>query len=143
MSRLTASIALLTYVLGGWLLPALHHHAEDACEHSSVTHSSATHGEDLAAKRHACACPSETGSPEWETMGSPHMTAAPAVSLEECAGFCLLCQLVEQTFSVDLSAPSIAGGDVSCVVRAGHVSSGVTMDWLGIDCPRGPPARLV
>jgi len=92
----TSRLALIAYLLGGWLLPALHrhdhaHHAVEAC-HEEVISSPSAHCCDHGHAHHST---TETGSEESESEKTepdslePQVAAAHPVLL--CEGLCALC----------------------------------------------------
>ncbi|WP_146581081.1 hypothetical protein [Neorhodopirellula pilleata] len=94
MTVWTSRIALIAYVLGGWLLPALHHHdhADSGSDrHGIACHPSQTAGGEVVAATD-CGC-SHEHQPVDE---SPKTTAAEhdlvnGHSHSDCVGLCSLC----------------------------------------------------
>lgn len=97
--RPTAHLALIAYVVGGWLLPATHHHSGSCAAHAHGTVApeadtapdSDSHGHS-AGQRHACdhdhaAEPADTQQceasslPAWKSLTHDHL----------CVGLCALC----------------------------------------------------
>ncbi len=147
MSRITATIALVGYVLGGWLLPALHQHAAHSETHGCQ------HQHEHAAALVAAAEEAETASScchghEHSDSGSDVLLAETRLSVasqsltETCDAMCLLCQISARKFS-PLDRPLVSLSAVAhCQLAIAATEQPVVSARLAVDCPRGPPARL-
>lgn len=146
LSRITASIALVAYLLGGWLLPAVHDHAAHgehlSCEHAHTAETSqAAHSHPHSDADHDCCHAATPDAGDLDEQG--HSTSLAQHSpLISCDGLCVLCQISTRQFT---STAVCANG----YVRAGPMQRIFFADQplsrsvrLRIDGPRGPPARL-
>ncbi|EMI45421.1 hypothetical protein [Rhodopirellula sp. SWK7] len=102
MQRFTAQIALIAYVVGGWLLPAAHHHVHDhsaggvVCECAVVAippaapptpapHTPGSHDT-------GCCCDHSAEHPSADDHPESHSSLVAGQSnADECVGLCALC----------------------------------------------------
>ncbi|QDT13596.1 hypothetical protein K239x_56160 [Planctomycetes bacterium K23_9] len=160
LNRLTARIALIAYLMGGWLLPMTHQHG-DGCGHAGhwFAEITATQAWHLAGHQHA---PDSSPSGDSHTHhGCSHDHSHPCASAESIIkilraaggkqvlregassptqGLCALCVARTLSSSNPASAPHSAFSD--CVVflpRLASVASPLSVLSCG-NGPRGPPA---
>ncbi|WP_153558993.1 hypothetical protein [Roseimaritima sediminicola] len=163
--RLIASIALLGYLLGGWLLPATHDHAAhsgDACGHVHTVVATATPGSEASAgSGQDCCCHDQhsdsaaTGTSEPDKVSgrkvSGHKKQEPASSSPHLAqdpglvagGLCVLCQLSTRLLSV--CVPRCEASEKAAAARLARLPErpAARSLRLSVEGPRGPPAGLV
>ncbi|QEG38305.1 hypothetical protein [Roseimaritima ulvae] len=146
LTRITASIALVAYLLGGWLLPAVHDHDAHgehiACEQAhAVEASHAAHPHPHPDADRDCCHATTPGAGDVEQHGH-NASLAQHFPLLSCDGLCVLCQISTRQFTSTAGCASgyvRAGPTQRCFFADQPLSRSVR---LSIDGPRGPPARL-
>ena len=134
----TSRIALIAYLLGGWLLPAIHHHADHqhgACQHVAATSPSSESDHGCCGHSHDHQHESDEASDE----SASDLQITSAAKLRTCDGLCALCSarsLTSTTLKQKLT--SLAGGDSCLIVHP------IELDILpdsatGAHLTRGPP----
>jgi hypothetical protein len=151
MHRVTASISLIAYLMGGWFLPALHQHGA-SCRHAdlraceSKDHSYlhfATHD-----KYGGCCCSQDAkhqaASDVVHTPRSAEKNSA--VSGHEahgCVGLCARCVARALTTTPTNHAQVLGIFDVVVGIQCVHDVSLDLDSPEGCRSPRGPPENLV
>ncbi|WP_372722503.1 hypothetical protein [Novipirellula sp.] len=158
--NLASRIALIAYVVGGWLLPAMHHHAghthaspfgamssaccsDHDCEAASATPE--VHHDDVSKCCHARDCDAtetSASASDVAAQSDAFLYAVDSGNPEACLGLCALCaaqSLVGQT--ITSAAGSV--GDIELVDRFGltGIQWPLRVQRGGISS-RGPPVIL-
>jgi hypothetical protein len=99
----TSRLALIAYVLGGWLLPAahrhVHHHQHAGCQHADVA-------EQSPESRHGCCGDAHDADPNAAVIASRlQVAAAPLVPV--CEERCAVCAARSLTSSTIKPRPSL------------------------------------
>ena len=141
----TPRIALIAYVMGGWLLPALHHH--DHSHRGSHDHGVACHWPQITDEVIAeptdcgCGCDEEaTGKPA-RIAGSDHRMVG-GQTPSDCVGLCSLC-VATTLLATSCQTDALSVGLVCDVFLA----TGGRLAWPWQPLPgglssRGPPAAV-
>ena len=145
MGRITARIALLAYVVGGWFLPAIHHHGP-SCDHGAVSHSTivAVETEIAWASAHQCCDHDHCHvSNEIDHNVDPvDLAVHPGHSHVSDVGLCALCSArsltATPTFDLAYLSSETCLGESPGICCSGAPLAVI----LGSHSPRGPPATV-
>ncbi|TWU65548.1 hypothetical protein V7x_10960 [Crateriforma conspicua] len=134
----TRRIALIAYLVGGWLMPAAHHHGHGKC----VLHAVCSDG---AVDQSGCGCEHGTvgcddSSPS-ALSGQDRSYWRVATAEDVCHGLCTLCVVRGMSGSHEQSISAIQG--VVAAQASGEFTDRRQEVWRwGASPPRGPPAKV-